>query len=103
RAPAPVRCWARRRRRADCPRRATGIFRRSCADNARAPGDVAFPVRFLAMTSPLSPAIVKGSGRKELPAYLSNGVVGLRVRENPLAAGMALLCGFSGLHPVKKI
>jgi trehalose/maltose hydrolase-like predicted phosphorylase len=55
------------------------------------------------MTSPLSPSIVKGAGRKELPAYLSNGVVGLRVRENPLAAGMALLCGYSGMHPVKKI
>jgi trehalose/maltose hydrolase-like predicted phosphorylase len=55
------------------------------------------------MTEPISPPIVKGSGRKELPAYLSNGVVGLRVRENPLAAGMALLCGFSGLHPEKKI
>jgi trehalose/maltose hydrolase-like predicted phosphorylase len=55
------------------------------------------------MTVPFSPSIVKGSGRKELPAYLANGVVGLRVRENPLAPGMALLCGFTGLHPVKKI
>ena len=55
------------------------------------------------MTGPLSPPIVKGSGRQELPAYLANGVIGLRVRDNPLAAGMALLCGFSGLHPVRKI
>jgi hypothetical protein len=55
------------------------------------------------MTEPLNPPIVKGSGRNELPAYLSNGVVGLRVRDNPLAAGMALLCGYSGLHPLKKI
>src|SRR6185312_904073 len=55
------------------------------------------------MSEPLSPSIVKGTARKELPAYLSNGVVGLRVRDNPLAAGMALLCGFSGLHPEKKI
>jgi trehalose/maltose hydrolase-like predicted phosphorylase len=53
--------------------------------------------------APLSPAIVKGAGRKELPAYVANGLVGLRIRENPLAAGMALICGFSGLHPVKKI
>jgi trehalose/maltose hydrolase-like predicted phosphorylase len=55
------------------------------------------------MSEIFSPSIVKGAGRKELPAYLSNGVVGLRVRENPLAAGMALINGFSGLHPEKKI
>jgi trehalose/maltose hydrolase-like predicted phosphorylase len=55
------------------------------------------------MSDPLSPAIVKGGGRNELPAYLSNGVVGLRVRENPLLAGMTLVCGYSGLHPQKKI
>jgi trehalose/maltose hydrolase-like predicted phosphorylase len=55
------------------------------------------------MTAPLNPSIVKGGGRNELPAYLSNGLVGLRVRDNPLAAGMALVCGFSGLHPEKKI
>jgi trehalose/maltose hydrolase-like predicted phosphorylase len=55
------------------------------------------------MSEPLSPSIVKGSGRRELPAYLSNGVIGLRVRDNPLAAGMSLLCGYSGLHAVKKV
>src|SRR5579883_3021 len=55
------------------------------------------------MSGPLSPSIVRGAGGKELPAYLSNGVIGLRVRDNPLAAGMALLCGYSGLHPEKKI
>ena len=55
------------------------------------------------MSEPFSPATVIGSGRRELPAYLSNGVIGLRVRDNPLAAGMALLCGYSGLHAVKKV
>jgi trehalose/maltose hydrolase-like predicted phosphorylase len=55
------------------------------------------------MTTPLSPPTVKGTGRKELPAYLSNGLIGLRVRDNPLAAGMTLLCGYSGLHPERKI
>src|SRR5579872_7238592 len=55
------------------------------------------------MSEPLSPAIVKGSGRRELPAYLSNGVIGLRVRDNPFQAGMALLCGYSGLHAERKI
>ena len=55
------------------------------------------------MSGPLNPPVIKGSGKAELPAYLANGVVGLRVRDNPLAAGMALLCGYSGLHPEKKI
>lgn len=55
------------------------------------------------MSAPLNPSIVRGAGRKELPAYLSNGVIGLRVRDNPLTAGMALLCGYTGLHPEKKI
>ena len=58
---------------------------------------------FAGMSDPLSPSIAKGGGTKELPAYLSNGVIGLRVRDNPLAAGMALLCGYAGLHPEKKI
>jgi trehalose/maltose hydrolase-like predicted phosphorylase len=55
------------------------------------------------MPDPINPSIVKGAGGGELPAYLSNGVIGLRVRDNPLAAGMALLCGYCGLHPEKKI
>src|SRR5437879_2940369 len=55
------------------------------------------------MTEPINPAIVRGAGGKELPAYLSNGVIGLRVRDNPLTAGMALLCGYCGLHPEKKV
>ena len=55
------------------------------------------------MAPPISPPTVEGSGRRELPAYLSNGVMGLRVRENPLAAGMTLICGYSGLHPQRKI
>lgn len=53
--------------------------------------------------APINPAKVSGAGRKELPTYLANGVVGLRVRDNPLMAGMALLCGYSGLHPARKI
>ena len=34
------------------------------------------------MDEPISPAPVKGGGRKELPAYVSNGVIGLRVRRD---------------------
>jgi trehalose/maltose hydrolase-like predicted phosphorylase len=52
---------------------------------------------------PLSPPKEIGSGRKELPAYVSNGVIGLRIRPNPLDAGMALVSGYTGLHPVRQI
>ncbi|MGN6515334.1 MAG: glycoside hydrolase family 65 protein [Rhizomicrobium sp.] len=55
------------------------------------------------MSKPLNPPDAIGEGRPELPAYLSNGVIGLRVRPNPLLAGMALVSGFSGLHPERKI
>ena len=55
------------------------------------------------MPNPISPPAVTGSGRAELPAYLSNGVVGLRVRDNPLAAGMTLLSGYSGEHAERQI
>ncbi len=55
------------------------------------------------MERPISPPPVLGGGRAELPAYLSNGLMGLRVRDNPLVAGMALLNGFSGEHAVRRI
>ncbi|MBV9978254.1 MAG: glycoside hydrolase family 65 protein [Hyphomicrobiales bacterium] len=52
---------------------------------------------------PISPPSEKGGGRNQLPAYLSNGVIGLRVREMPLAAGLMLLSGFTGEHPARRI
>jgi hypothetical protein len=55
------------------------------------------------MDDPISPPPVVGSAGNELPAYMSNGVVGLKVRDNPLTPGMALLSGFSGEHPERKI
>ena len=55
------------------------------------------------MEGPISPPPVAGGAGRELPAYLSNGVVGLKVRDNPLSPGMTLLSGFSGEHPERKI
>jgi protein-glucosylgalactosylhydroxylysine glucosidase len=55
------------------------------------------------MSSPLSPPPVQGGGRNELPAYVANGVVGLRVREMPLRAGLTLVSGYSGEHPQRRI
>ncbi len=55
------------------------------------------------MTKPINPPPATGSGRRELPAYVSNGVIGLRVRDMPLASGMALLSGYSGEHYERRI
>jgi trehalose/maltose hydrolase-like predicted phosphorylase len=55
------------------------------------------------MSKPINPPPVFGSGRKELPAYVANGLIGLRVRDVPLTAGMALLSGYSGEHYERKI
>jgi trehalose/maltose hydrolase-like predicted phosphorylase len=55
------------------------------------------------MSAPISPPSVKGVTKGELPAYLSNGLIGLRVRPLPLAGGMALLSGYTGEHPERRI
>jgi trehalose/maltose hydrolase-like predicted phosphorylase len=55
------------------------------------------------MPTPLSPPSVKGAGGQDLPAYLSNGVMGLRIRPQPLASGMCLVNGFAGEHPERRI
>lgn len=55
------------------------------------------------MTAPINPPPVTGAGRRELPAYVSNGVIGLRVRDVPLTTGMTLLSGYSGEHYERQI
>lgn len=55
------------------------------------------------MTGPISPPDATGRGERELPAYVSNGLIGLRVRAMPLQAGMALVSGFAGEHPERRV
>ena len=52
---------------------------------------------------PINPPPATTSGRGELPAYVSNGVIGLRVRDIPLHAGMAIVSGLSGENPVMRV
>lgn len=52
---------------------------------------------------PISPPPAVGPRGSDLPAYLSNGMIGLRVRENPLEAGMCIVSGFSGEHPERLV
>jgi protein-glucosylgalactosylhydroxylysine glucosidase len=47
---------------------------------------------------PLSPDPVDGFRGNDLPAYLANGLVGLRVREIPVLPGSVIVNGVVGLH-----
>jgi trehalose/maltose hydrolase-like predicted phosphorylase len=51
------------------------------------------------MAPPISPGPVTNWPSAALPAYVGNGVVGLRVPWSPLAPGLAILNGFAGRHP----
>lgn len=51
------------------------------------------------MSEPLSPPPVTAAADHDLPAYVSNGLVGLRVVDVPLMAGISIVNGFAGLHP----
>ena len=55
------------------------------------------------MSAPINPGPVRSRGERDLPAYVSNGLVGLRVRDVPLTAGMALVSGFAGEHPERRV
>ena len=55
------------------------------------------------MSTPLSPPPVTSGARADLPAYLSNGVVGLRVLDVPLLPGVVLVSGFTGLDPLVEV
>ena len=52
---------------------------------------------------PISPPPAKGALGDALPAYVSNGLIGLRVRETLTGGGMALLAGFVGVHPERGV
>src|ERR1700754_4855238 len=55
------------------------------------------------MSGPINPQPALGHGDRELPAYVSNGLIGLRVRPMALAQGMALVSGYAGEHPERRI
>ena len=55
------------------------------------------------MSPPLSPARVDRVGAEDLPAFVSNGVIGMRVLELPLVPGVVIVSGLAGLHPVVQV
>ena len=55
------------------------------------------------MPDVITPPVAEGPRDGDLPAYVSNGLIGLRVREGPLIAGMVLVSGLAGEHPERQI
>jgi trehalose/maltose hydrolase-like predicted phosphorylase len=55
------------------------------------------------MTDVISPDPVTQWRPEYLPAYLSNGVMGMRVGEVPLTTGTAILNGLEGLDPANEV
>jgi protein-glucosylgalactosylhydroxylysine glucosidase len=52
---------------------------------------------------PISPDPVSNWRAGDLPAYLSNGLVGLRIRHIPYINGVATLSGFDGIDPAQAV
>ncbi len=52
---------------------------------------------------PLSPPVLRSHEPDHLPAYLSNGVIGVRVHEVPLRSAVAVVNGLAGMHPVEQV
>ena len=55
------------------------------------------------MSEPISPPPVTDYRPEYIPAYLSNGLVGLRVGRIPLIEGLAIVNGLAAVHPVDDV
>jgi protein-glucosylgalactosylhydroxylysine glucosidase len=55
------------------------------------------------MSRPSSPPAVTRGGADDLPAYVSNGLIGLRVLDIPLLPGVVMVSGFAGMHSEMQI
>src|SRR5437016_4222946 len=52
------------------------------------------------VSAPISPAPVTNYKAEYIPAYLSNGLIGLRAGRIPLIEGLAIVNGLAAVHPV---
>ena len=55
------------------------------------------------MSAPISPAPVTSYKAEYIPAYLSNGLIGLRAGRIPLIEGLAIVNGLAAVHPVDEV
>ncbi len=51
----------------------------------------------------MSPPPVTRAGRDDLPPYVSNGLIGLRVMDLPVVPGIAIVSGLGGEHPLVRV
>src|SRR5437868_12317452 len=55
------------------------------------------------MSGPISPPAGRRYDPAFIPAYLSNGLIGLRVGKIPQLEGLAIVGGLAAIHPVDKV
>ena len=55
------------------------------------------------MSAPISPPPVTNYKAEYIPAYLSNGLIGLRAGRIPLIEGLAIVNGLAAVHPVDEV
>jgi hypothetical protein len=55
------------------------------------------------MSAPISPRPVTDYRPEYIPAYLSNGIVGLRLGRIPLLQGLAIVNGLAAIHPADEV
>ena len=55
------------------------------------------------MASPINPQSITVEEPDDLPAYVSNGLIGLRVLTRPLTPATTIVSGLSGRHPVAQV
>ena len=55
------------------------------------------------MSEPISPPPVRDFRPEFIPAYLSNGLIGLRVGRIPLIEGLTMVNGLAGVHPEDQV
>ena len=55
------------------------------------------------MSAPISPPPVRVYKPEYIPAYLSNGLIGLRVGRIPLVEGLAMVNGLAAIHPTDRV
>jgi len=55
------------------------------------------------VSEPISPPAVTDYKPEYIPAYLSNGLIGIRVGRIPLVQGLAIVNGLAAVHPADEV
>jgi trehalose/maltose hydrolase-like predicted phosphorylase len=71
--------------------------------NARHSGSTPIATGVGVSGTPISPPSVRRWRPEYIPAYLSNGLVGIRAGKCPLTDGLAVVSGLAAIHPTDKV